>query len=981
MNKTKIWKLILVTLLVFALFPTSVVANAMEYYSDDIIIEGTEPSTNIDLIVADGPSSTAITGGDIVVDTTPLSSEPAPGNPIVLNGDETNIGTFVISEIDYDDVVYPEDGESPQSDVSITIVNDVGEKESIDTYTVKWTDKKGKEVVEFAYGKTYYISISFKVDGDYKLDSDYTAFLGDRAVYTSFSNKAVTLNYCFENIGETAEEFVSKFIFSNEKEVNYLIESGNVTPIPSLTEEEEAMFEGWYKDANYSAAANTSTPFTADVTFYGKFKTEHNTQFVEEVPATCEMTGVQSYWRCSDCGLLFSDKDAHFPVEYDSLIIPALGHNWGDWFIAVSPTCEEYGLYQRNCSRDASHVETQEIEPTGHNYGDWVTVIQATCEQDGTQSRTCFNNSSHVESRPIPAIGHSWSEWYVQTPATCLADGVQRRVCFNDPSHVEYQSIPAIGHAWGEWFVDKQATCKKEGVEKRVCENDRKHYETRTIPKTEHSWTEWTVSKNATEKSEGESVRKCTICGEKEKQTIPKLNHVHRLNYVAEVPATCDKDGSVGYYICSGCNKRFSDASATWELQSVVMPALGHNWGAWQVSKAATTTSEGEQFRVCQRNSSHVEKAPIAKLPSYSNTNTNQQTSTTTQTQQTQTQTPSSSITPTVTPAISTAPTNGEKNIVNTDGVVNQNWSNSKDSTIVITSQVPYTKFRAVTLDNQTVDKKNYIATAGAGNKTQVVLTSNYLATLKNGAHTVVIEGENEKSSTEITISGNPVTNGMNVSAQTSPSPTPSQGQKTNGNTSASPTTAKKSRSPLALILALAFLTLICVGVIYVTRIYLPRKQEEERQAELKKKAQLEKERKKKEEEHKRREEERKAEKAQLEMERIAREVASQVVDEKHNSAAPIAEPSVIADSPAVSAEPETMAGADKTANTPAKETDEAKTDLVVEDNVKVDTHPVERGRHEAGAEMRPAEIVHEEQQNQQNFSIDAILAEFHKDN
>ncbi|MBR4538668.1 MAG: hypothetical protein IKO52_07475 [Clostridia bacterium] len=44
------------------------------------------------------------------------------------------------------------------------------------------------------------------------------------------------------------------------------------------------------------------------------------------------------------------------------------------------------------------------------------------------------------------------------------------------------------------------------------------------------------------------------------------------------------------------------------------MPALGHDWGSWNVTTPATCTTAGVETRICKRDSSHVETQPIAAL-------------------------------------------------------------------------------------------------------------------------------------------------------------------------------------------------------------------------------------------------------------------------------------------------------------------------------------------------------------------------------
>ena len=79
--------------------------------------------------------------------------------------------------------------------------------------------------------------------------------------------------------------------------------------------------------------------------------------------------------------------------------------------------------------------------------------------------------------------------------------------------------------------------------------------------------------------------------------------HTHSLQYVAAVAATCTNAGHSAYYYCSGCNKYFSDSNAQNEitLASTNIPALGHNFGAWTVTTAATCTKAGVETRYCSR--------------------------------------------------------------------------------------------------------------------------------------------------------------------------------------------------------------------------------------------------------------------------------------------------------------------------------------------------------------------------------------------
>lgn len=70
----------------------------------------------------------------------------------------------------------------------------------------------------------------------------------------------------------------------------------------------------------------------------------------------------------------------------------------------------------------------------------------------------------------------------------------------------------------------------------------------------------------------------CTICNY---IITPRLEHTHSLKNFPAVAATCDKNGNLEYYVCSGCSKVFQDAAATKEYadaNSIIIPPTGHQF-------------------------------------------------------------------------------------------------------------------------------------------------------------------------------------------------------------------------------------------------------------------------------------------------------------------------------------------------------------------------------------------------------------------
>ena len=66
--------------------------------------------------------------------------------------------------------------------------------------------------------------------------------------------------------------------------------------------------------------------------------------------------------------------------------------------------------------------------------------------------------------------------------------------------------------------------------------------------------------------------------------------HVCTNKKLVTVPAQCEVNG-MSYYICTECGKQIGEAT--------IIPATGHSWGEWHVTKDATATTEGSREREC----------------------------------------------------------------------------------------------------------------------------------------------------------------------------------------------------------------------------------------------------------------------------------------------------------------------------------------------------------------------------------------------
>ena len=128
-----------------------------------------------------------------------------------------------------------------------------------------------------------------------------------------------------------------------------------------------------------------------------KKKDKHTHSPVKQyaVSATCEVAGNGEYWKCTGCGLVFSDEACTVPTTVAAQTIPPYGHRWSEADCETPKTCDVCG------------------ETSGTSKGhDWT---KADCDTPKTCS-VC----GHTEGE---ADGHSWTDADCDTSKTCSVCG------------------------------------------------------------------------------------------------------------------------------------------------------------------------------------------------------------------------------------------------------------------------------------------------------------------------------------------------------------------------------------------------------------------------------------------------------------------------------------------------------------------------------------------------------------------------------
>ena len=243
---------------------------------------------------------------------------------------------------------------------------------------------------------------------------------------------------------------------------------------------------------------------------YVKVLCKHaDTEEVVKEAVTCTKDGVTEV-KCKKCGELIDTKT-----------VKSTGHKFGEYKVVTEATCSKDGLKRRTCSV-CNEVEEVKIPATGKHTAVTEITKKATCTTAGEKVTKCSVCDKVLSTEEIPATGHKFGEYEVFTEATCSKDGLKRRTC-SVCNEVEEVKIPATGKHTAVTEITKKATCTTAGEKITKCSVCDKVLSTEEIPATGHKYSDYVIKKDATETEDGILERTCTVCGETEKVTIPKL--------------------------------------------------------------------------------------------------------------------------------------------------------------------------------------------------------------------------------------------------------------------------------------------------------------------------------------------------------------------------------------------------------------------------------------------------------------------------
>ncbi len=208
---------------------------------------------------------------------------------------------------------------------------------------------------------------------------------------------------------------------------------------------------------------------------------------------------------------------------------------------------------------------------------------EATCTEDGYNVWVCLD-CGETYTEVIDALGHDLTDEVVAP--TCTAEGYTEHTCGRCQWVYRDTFVPALGHDYAA--VVTEATCTTGGHTVYTCERCQHSYIDDLTDALGHDWSDWTTTREATCDAAGQKVRTCAACGEEETEVILPIGHAYTS---VVVEPTCETAGYTEH-TCTCCGNTY---------MTDIREALGHSFGQWTGTKAATCLEKGEEKRECTR--------------------------------------------------------------------------------------------------------------------------------------------------------------------------------------------------------------------------------------------------------------------------------------------------------------------------------------------------------------------------------------------
>lgn len=295
---------------------------------------------------------------------------------------------------------------------------------------------------------------------------------------------------------------------------------------------------------------------------------EHRMETRDGKDSTCTEAGYEEVW-CVVC------NEVTETVE-----LPLLEHELGEWEVTLEPTCEEVGSRQKVCTVCGTVCEEEELEELGHVEGELQTLTAATCTGIGEQASYCEVCEKELQRVVINALGHTAGDAVTVKYASCTEEGATQTKCSVCGTVLSEGSIAKTGHSWGNWETVSTGNCTTQGKERRTCSSCGDTEEQSTGGGS-HSWS-WTTTTAATCQIEGWEIDVCSVCGvQGEGRSTGLGDHQYEYEHPrADVPSDMEMRICTKYCTVDGCGESIMSDPFQVDRDQPTAPTCPHCGGS-----------------------------------------------------------------------------------------------------------------------------------------------------------------------------------------------------------------------------------------------------------------------------------------------------------------------------------------------------------------------------------------------------------------
>ena len=145
----------------------------------------------------------------------------------------------------------------------------------------------------------------------------------------------------------------------------------------------------------------------------------------------------------------------------------------------LEPTCEDQGIFWMECTLCGDTKDYDQIPALGHEFGDWYVLTEPTCTQEGVQARDCVVCGAQ-ETTPLPHLGHNYVVEVIDP--TCTARGYTSHYCPGCGDRFRTDYTDPLGHRYDDGVITKEPTLTAMGRILYTCIGCGDTYQ-ETIPK------------------------------------------------------------------------------------------------------------------------------------------------------------------------------------------------------------------------------------------------------------------------------------------------------------------------------------------------------------------------------------------------------------------------------------------------------------------------------------------------------------------